>query len=98
MQSFIILLPKIKLVASLLGGIFELIGVLLMSRRYINVEFFYSIQGLFSALWRGQTATDISKIEHFSVENSLLTLQGLSYIGVGFLLTTTVTLLSLFDK
>jgi hypothetical protein len=96
MFNWDVLFRVAKVSLSVFGGVFELIGVLMMSRRYINVGFLHGLQGLFSALWRGETANEIANIETLTREDVLLSLQGLSLIGIGFISSSAANILSAF--
>ena len=86
----------IKAGLAILGGVFELGGVVLMSGRYVNVETILAIQALVSSLWRGETARKVANIEAITVEDVMSSLQGLCLIAIGFILSTASNIMSAF--
>ena len=73
-------------ILALIGGVFEVTGVLLMANQYINVRWYQIPIVLISALGRGENAFKAVKISEISDENRRLSLQGLASIGLGFII------------
>jgi len=73
-------------IISIIGGLFEIIGVYFMAERYLRLSIWDVACTMLVSLWRGQLAKENSQAAHFSGEDTTLSLQGLSYIGLGFLL------------
>lgn len=79
---------------SIVGNGFELLGAYLMAHRYVNVGFAFG--ALWSGLYRGKAARDAAYAAEITSDRHLVSLQGLSLICVGFLLTLVANLIAAF--
>jgi hypothetical protein len=75
-----------KSLFQLLGSLFEITGAFLMANIYLRVYKYQKILAIISALWRGEKAEESTTIAGIVPERRLSSLQGLSFIGLGFLL------------
>lgn len=79
---------------SIFGNAFELLGAYLMAHRYVNVDF--ALGALWSALYRGTAAKDAAYAAEITEDRHVISLQGLSLICVGFLITLLANLITAF--
>jgi len=77
---------------NIVGGILELIGIMLMANIYLKTydsklpRPVYTVLVLFSALWGGKKAQGAIGAAEILSDNLMISLRGLSFIGLGFLL------------
>lgn len=68
------------------GLLLQLAGVLLMANGYTNFVHPGDLVALLSsALWRGKSARGAAALQKLSQEKKLASLQGLAFVGLGFL-------------
>lgn len=72
--------------AQLLGLTLEIMGVIFMANAYMIVKDQSVIRMLFDALFRGPSAKMLASNVFDRSEDVLLSLQGLAFIGLGFLI------------
>ena len=85
----------IGIVLQLIGLALEIAGVLLMANLYTGiVPLRQLVYLLFSALFRGAEAAGAVEMATLHLEDRLAALQGLAFIGLGFLLQAIGVLLS----
>lgn len=78
------------------GAISGLIGAFLMANQYFNIQTYQIPWSIISAFWRGGPAKTAAEIYQFKRENHLASLQGLAFIGLGFLLDLIPNVVALF--
>jgi hypothetical protein len=82
----------------MLSIFFEVWGIFKMARRYTEeVGFFQMFVILGSALIRGRIANGAARFSELNKEQALYTLQGLSFIAVGFGLRAVPYLIGVFN-
>jgi len=80
---------------NLAGGICEITGVFLMANAYLKVPMYQVPIVLISAIWRGGNAKKMAAIKQLSSESVLASLQGISLVGLGFILQVIPEILAL---
>jgi hypothetical protein len=81
----------------LIGLAFELVGVIMMARRYVRIVPLVEVPRLLlAALTRKPAARAAARLHPLWVEDSLDSLQGLAFIAVGFVCQTVVAVLGVF--
>jgi hypothetical protein len=78
-----------------LGMLAEITGVVLMASRYTRETLPNLPLIMLTALWRGSKAMESAKLERFSAENVVTVIQGLGFVGLGFLLQSVPTIINL---
>lgn len=87
----------ISLLLQITGSTFEVAGAYLIANLYFEL-----VRGrqipimLIHALWRGSKAKDGIALTGISEENKLISLQGISFIGVGFLCQLLASIINLY--
>jgi len=88
----------LSLLLAALGAMFEIAGVLVMARRYINIGFWEGIAALFGSLVNSKRSEDALDAESLTVENARQSLQGLALISIGFILTFVSILITIANQ
>jgi hypothetical protein len=81
----------------ILGLLFEIVGIYFMANRYINQPFWAIPLLILSSLFRGERATEAVELFNLSGDRTLLALQGLSFLTLGFVLRTIPSVIKLFE-
>ncbi len=77
------------------GLLLEVIGVLLMANAYTRV-FYYQLPGvLVSSLWNGKAAKDAAEIKEHIHDNAVVSIRGLAFMCLGFMLKATPSIVHL---
>ncbi len=84
------------LLLQIIGSTLEVIGAYLIANLYFETVVGRQIPiMLIHAIWRGPKAKDAIALTGISKENKLISLQGIAFIGVGFLFQLLASVVSL---
>lgn len=85
------------LLLQIIGSTLEVIGAYLIANLYFETVTRRQIPiMLIHALWRGSKAKDGIALTGISEENKLISLQGIAFIGIGFLCQLLASIMALF--
>jgi hypothetical protein len=82
----------------IIGLVIEIVGVTFMANSYVPVEKHSVIRVLFSGLFRGDLAKKVTHPAIFHSDDRIKGLQGLAFIGFGFLIQALGVLFSTYIK
>jgi hypothetical protein len=71
---------------SFIGSMFQVVGSIFMANTFFHIKYKHVPRAFFSAIFRGNYADKVARIGKLHDEDKTKSLQGLSYIFLGFLL------------
>lgn len=88
-------------ILTVIGALFEIIGVFLMANTYINTGIFERLLIMFGSLFNHKDAKNASKIFSMTVETEkriLKSIKGLTLIAIGFILQLVAILTPIIER
>ena len=91
-------MPIVINVVQLCGIILEIIGVLFMANYFLQIRWYQIPKVVLTSFYRSGSGKSASVISDFTPEDKLTSLQGLSFLFLGFLIQGIAIIISLLTS